>query len=111
MSQYQDQNGKDMHEAVVLPSPDTTRWVISRKAQVVRAVEVGVLSVAEACQRYSLSEEEFDSWRALMREHGVRGLRVTKVQDYRLADSETNESPAATKKQAPSDPSRMVMAV
>ncbi|MDD5585801.1 MAG: DUF1153 domain-containing protein [Alphaproteobacteria bacterium] len=66
-----------------LPSPATRRWVTSRKAQVVAAVRTGILSLNEACERYHLSTEEFRSWARLLDEHGVRGLRATRVQEYR----------------------------
>lgn len=66
-----------------LPPPDTQRWVMRRKAQVVAAVRSNVLTIEEACQRYSLSEEEFKSWMALLDAHGVRGLRATRMQEYR----------------------------
>ena len=69
-----------------LPSPDTQRWVVRRKAQVVAAVRSGLLTVAEACERYRLSEEEFRSWMALLDSHGVRGLRATRMQEYRSVD-------------------------
>ena len=46
-----------------LPDPDTKRWVASRKELVVMAVACGLLSRAEAISTYSLSEEEFLSWR------------------------------------------------
>ena len=32
-----------------LPSPDTTRWVVRRKAEVVAAVNGGLLTTDEAC--------------------------------------------------------------
>lgn len=66
-----------------LPSPQTRRWVIRRKAQVVAAVRGGLLSLEEACKRYSLSLEEFLSWQRLIDRHGLPGLRVTRLQDYR----------------------------
>lgn len=66
-----------------LPPVDTQRWVISRKAQVVRAVETGILSEAEACQRYDLTPEELNGWRRMVTRHGVRGLRVTRLRHYR----------------------------
>lgn len=71
-----------------LPSPETRRWVTRRKAQVVTAVRGGVLSVEEACERYRLSEEEFRSWTALLDQHGLRGLRATRIQDYRSQKGE-----------------------
>ena len=67
-----------------LPPPNTKRWVIRRKAAVVSAVRAGVLTLEEACQRYHLSMEEFLSWQRLIDRHGMRGLRATRLQDYRL---------------------------
>ncbi len=66
-----------------LPSPKTRRWVMRRKAQVVTAVRNGLLTLPEACDRYHLSEEEFKSWASLMDNHGVHGLRATRIQEYR----------------------------
>ena len=37
-----------------LPPPSTKRWVIRRKAEVVAAVRGGLLSLEEACSRYTL---------------------------------------------------------
>ncbi|MDD3029169.1 MAG: DUF1153 domain-containing protein [Alphaproteobacteria bacterium] len=70
-----------------LPPPNTQRWVVRRKAQVVAAVRNGVLSFTEACERYRLSEEEFQSWMTLLDSHGVRGLRATRMQEYRPAET------------------------
>jgi hypothetical protein len=42
-----------------LPPPNTRRWVIRRKAEVVAAVRGGLLSLEEACNRYTLTVEEF----------------------------------------------------
>jgi len=66
-----------------LPPPDTKRWVIRRKAVVVAAVRAGVISLEEACKRYTLSIEEFLAWQRLVDSHGLPGLRVTRLQDYR----------------------------
>lgn len=66
-----------------LPPADTRRWVISRKGQVVKAVEAGILTVEEACNRYDLTPEELAAWRRLVQRHGVRGLRVTQLRQYR----------------------------
>jgi Protein of unknown function (DUF1153) len=70
-----------------LPPPETKRWVIRRKAEVVIAVRGGLLTLEEACERYSLSSEEFASWQRLIERHGVRGLRTTRLQDYRNNNS------------------------
>jgi len=66
-----------------LPPPQTKRWVIRRKAEVVAAVRGDLLTLEEACQRYSLSSEEFTSWQRLIDRHGVRGLRTSRLQEYR----------------------------
>ncbi|QTP64149.1 DUF1153 domain-containing protein [Candidatus Liberibacter africanus] len=66
-----------------LPSPDTERWVVRRKAEVVAAVQGGLLSLEEACQIYTLTVEEFLSWQASIVQHGLEGLRTTQVQKYR----------------------------
>jgi hypothetical protein len=64
-----------------LPPPETKRWVIRRKAEVVAAVRAGVISLEDACRRYTLSIEEFLSWQRLVDSHGLPGLRVTRLQD------------------------------
>jgi len=65
-----------------LPARDTRRWVPRRKADVVAAVERGVLTANDACERYNLTMEEFESWKQLLRRHGRKGLRVTQAQKY-----------------------------
>jgi hypothetical protein len=66
-----------------LPPPETRRWVARRKAQVVTAVKAGVLSLEEACRRYTLSAEEFAAWEQAIDRHGLRALRVTRLQEFR----------------------------
>jgi hypothetical protein len=66
-----------------LPPPDTQRWVIRRKAQVLSAIEGGRISRAEACARYRISEAELRLWERAITCAGVPGLRVTRVQIYR----------------------------
>ena len=66
-----------------LPSPSTKRWVVRRKAEVVAAVAGGLLTVDEACQRYTLSLEEFTSWQRAVDRSGMPGLRVTRIKQYR----------------------------
>ena len=66
-----------------LPPENTRRWVVRRKAAVVTAVRSGRLTMEEACRRYRLSVEEFLSWERAIRSHGLRGLRVTRLQEYR----------------------------
>jgi transposase-like protein len=67
-----------------LPPPGTTRWVPRRKARVVAAVEGGLITRAEAARLYSISDEEFDSWRAALSSFGMRGLRVTQLRRHRI---------------------------
>ena len=66
-----------------LPPPNTRRWVIRRKAEVVAAVRGGLLSLEEACQRYTLTVEEFLAWQQSIDRHGLAGLRTTRIQQYR----------------------------
>lgn len=66
-----------------LPHPTTTRWVIRRKAEVVAAVNGALLSVDQACKRYSVSLEEFTSWQRAVDRSGMPGLRVTRLKQYR----------------------------
>jgi hypothetical protein len=65
-----------------LPLPDTKRWVIQRKAEVVAAVRDGLLSLEEACTRYALSSDEILSWQRCSDRFGLAGLRTTWTQFY-----------------------------
>ena len=67
-----------------LPPPGTNdRWVIWRKALVVAAVRGGLVSLGEACNRYTLTIDEFLSWQSAINQHGLAGLRATYAQEYR----------------------------
>lgn len=66
-----------------LPPVTTTRWVIRRKAQVVAAVREGRLTLDEACRRYALTVDEFQTWQSVIDRHGLAGLRATRLQHYR----------------------------
>ncbi len=70
-------------KAANLPPVTTKRWVIRRKAQVVNAVRKGVLSLEEASRRYMLTADEFAAWEKAIDEHGLAGLRTTRLQYYR----------------------------
>jgi hypothetical protein len=67
-----------------LPPPDTTRWVVRRKAEVIAAVQGGLLSEEKALEYYKLTTEEFDSWLKMVNEYGLAGLRTTRVRHYRM---------------------------
>jgi len=66
-----------------LPPPSTSRWVVRRKAEVVSAVNGGLLSVDEACELYCLSIQEFAGWQRAVDRSGMPGLRVTRIQHYK----------------------------
>ena len=66
-----------------LPPPETRRWVIRRKAEVIAAIRGGLLSIEEACERYALTIEEILSWQVSIDRHGLAGLRTTRIQHYR----------------------------
>lgn len=74
-----------------LPPPDTKRWVSRRKAQVLAGIRVGLITMEEACERYMLSVEELLSWQRLIDNHGVQGLKTTKIQEYRKAFRENGQ--------------------
>jgi hypothetical protein len=67
-----------------LPPVGTTRWVPRRKAEVVAAVNGGLLLADEACRRYSISVEELESWQRAVERSGMPGLRVTRIKQYRV---------------------------
>ena len=66
-----------------LPPPDTGRWVIRRKAEVVAAVRGGLMTLDDALARYRLTAEEFLAWQRSIDKHGLAGLRTTRIQQYR----------------------------
>tara|TARA_R110000824_G_scaffold87824_2_gene216232 strand:+ start:680 stop:1030 length:351 start_codon:yes stop_codon:yes gene_type:complete len=87
-----------------LPKNNMTRWVIRRKAEVVAAVNGGLLSLEEACDRYDLSLEEFISWQESIDKSGLPGLRVSYLTQYRTQDRAKQDRPEPTGAQPPQDP-------
>ncbi len=69
-------HGSAAPPAASLPPRNTTRWVASRKAQVVAAVVSGQITIEEAMARYSLSLEEFAAWQRAFDRGGVKALRM-----------------------------------
>ena len=53
-----------------LPPPETRRWVASRKAAVVSAVDSGLISRRTAFENYVLCEEEFADRESVVLVHG-----------------------------------------
>lgn len=66
-----------------LPPANTRRWVASRKALVVLAVQHGLMTRKSVQDRYDLSEEEFILWETAVSLHGIEALKVTSLQKYR----------------------------
>jgi hypothetical protein len=66
-----------------LPPERTTRWVASRKAAVVHALNGGLISRDEAMERWSLSDEELGEWESALTNFGESALKVTRTQQYR----------------------------
>lgn len=79
-----------------LPPPDTRRWVVRRKAEVLAAIDGGLLTATEACARYAISPEELELWQKSLERAGMAGLRVTRIQLYQAVP------PAAAPKSRPS---------
>jgi hypothetical protein len=64
------------------PPPATVRWIPRRKAEGVAAVHGGLLTIAEACERYDLDLEELAAWQCAVERAGMSALRVTRTQHY-----------------------------
>jgi hypothetical protein len=84
---------RPLPDSIGLPPIGTTRWVIRRKAAVVAGVHNGLISLEEACRYYNLSIEEFLSWQRQIEQHGLLGLRTTRLQDYRRGSEAGEDGP------------------
>ncbi len=73
-----------------LPPPETKRWVIRRKAEVVAAVRGGLISLEEACKRYTLTIEEFLSWQRLMERVTCPQRHSSEVRRSRIRQKSTS---------------------
>lgn len=65
-----------------LPS-SSTYWTVRRKAEVLAAIDGGLMDFEEACERYRLSSEELGAWRRLLDRARVPGPRITNRQRLR----------------------------
>ena len=65
------------------PPRSTRRWVASRKAAVVAAVESGLIEREMALSMYALSDDEFGEWETAIATHGKDALKTTALQRYR----------------------------
>lgn len=59
--------------------PVKTRWIARRKAEVVAALQGGLLGFEEACLRYDLSAEELAGWQRAIQREGMQALKVTRL--------------------------------
>lgn len=54
---------------------------------VIKAIESGVITDEQACLRYTLSQEELDSWKRALNRFGPGALRTTHINRYRRQES------------------------
>lgn len=82
---FAERRDRKLHERMRddLPPPGVGRWVASRKAAVVAAVDAGAISEAEVCARYDLSVEELSFWRDSLARHGSHALLATRLKQFR----------------------------
>jgi DNA-binding winged helix-turn-helix (wHTH) protein len=73
---------RDPVNPAVAPQPKL-KWTPQRKAEVVKDVECGKMTLEETLRRYQLSEEEFLGWQRTFEAFGLSGLRGTRIQQYR----------------------------
>lgn len=66
-----------------LPPRDTRRWIAHRKAELVAAVDGGLVTIDEVCEWYCIELEEFVSWQRGVERLGLRGLWITRSQKHR----------------------------
>ena len=66
-----------------LPPTATRRWVVSRKAAVVKGVRIGLITQQDAIARWDLSEDELNEWLTAVQDFGEIALKATAVQKYR----------------------------
>jgi len=66
-----------------LPRSNTTRWVTSRKYQLISAIRGGILTIEEASSRYRLTLDELAEWQTAFERHGQKGLKATLIQQFR----------------------------
>lgn len=68
-----------------LPPAGSIRWRPRQKAEIAAAIDGGLISFEDACDRYQLSLEELAGWQRMYLHFGMQGLRATYVQSYRRA--------------------------
>ena len=66
---------------IQLPTPGD-RWTPRRKRAVIEALDAGQISMADVCERYTMTPEELNAWVKMFLRHGLYGLRGTRLQYY-----------------------------
>jgi transposase-like protein len=61
------------------------RWTPRRKAALLNDLATGHITTEAACRLHSLSPDELAEWRRAYNEHGLPGLRTTRLQERRPA--------------------------
>jgi Protein of unknown function (DUF1153) len=79
------------------------RWTAMRKAMVVRAILAGKLDGLAARLRFDLADEELSGWISRYVEHGVKGLRTTRLQNYRTRTADQNSPRRGRPRKFPAD--------
>jgi hypothetical protein len=75
-----------------MPASFRLRWTARRKAEVVIAVETGILSLNEACERYIISPEEFFAWKTDYAQEGMESLRCNALKRQRETAADKSHS-------------------
>ena len=65
-----------------LPPSNTTRWVASAKASVIRVYMAGLAAREDLIKKYNLSQEEFDSWLSRYVNGGNKALKVINTRKF-----------------------------
>ena len=77
----------DRSAGLVAPVVDPPPVLLPGEADLLDEIFVrssgGLLSLEEACNRYTLTMDEFLSWQISIDKHGLAGLRTTRIQQYR----------------------------
>jgi hypothetical protein len=82
MSSYTAPNGVRIVLAD-LPPPNTKRWIARDKWIVITAVQQGLITFGDACERYNLSVDEYLSWHRSLERDGLIGPLATRIGKHR----------------------------
>lgn len=76
-------DGAPLNVADDLPNANDCRWTPRRKANLLLAIDGGVVGIELALTRYALSRDELAAWRRDIGRHGYNALKTTKLKKYR----------------------------